>query len=132
MIHSTVEAWGNNKIAEALIDTKLNKTSYLAFAIFEIGVELLSTNLCVFEYAGRAVTHIALSPFLEDYKFLTGINYLVEGLWKTVVAVLLDYFIIPVAIYRVATLHGEKTSPLFEGPTNAYKSQLINRAFQTV
>lgn len=126
MIHSSVETWGNNKIAEALLETHATKGSYLAYAIFELGVEFAATNLCVFEYAGRSITHIVLSPLFEDYKFITGLNYLVEGLWKTVVAVLFDHFIVFVALARLLTLDGNKTRPFFNGANDAYRSQFLH------
>lgn len=123
MIHSTIENWGNNKIADALIDTHLTKGSYFAFTILELGVELAASNLCVLEYAGRGFTHIVLSPFKEDCKVITGLNYLVEGMWKLVVAALLDYFIVFVVILRVLTLNGNNTTPLFYGATKVFNSK---------
>lgn len=121
MIYSAVENWGHNAIADGLRDTRASRNgSYLAFAIFELGIELAYSNLAPLEYAARGVTHIVLSPFKKDFSVFTGMDYLLNAIYKTVAAVLLDNFIVLIAIFRLLTLNGHRTTPLFSGPNEVY------------
>lgn len=131
MIHSTIETWANNTIADALYETKVRHGSILAFAILELGTELIASNLCVLEYAGRSVTHILASPFSDKFSLVVGLNYLVEGIWKLAVAALFDNFIILVAAWRILKLDGNKTLPLFTGPTNTYNQKYVHSGYRT-